>query len=153
MKPNVKLISVRFLICLTVVLACSGLGGCGMSKAEKSAEQVLAKHFRMISTNGFDSAVSNYGIEFFQNTTPEEWTRILQRLNAKVGNYQSHTVTRWRVYTTAGGFGSGTTVLLQCQVNYSRSSIQETFRIFKHNGQSEYKIVGHQITGVILPTE
>src|SRR5438876_867339 len=91
-------------------------GGCGFTQGKKDAEAVLARHFQTIATNGFDTAMADYGATFFQKTTKEEWTKALTKLSSKLGTYQSHTLTGWRVFKNAGMTGAGTTVSLLCLV-------------------------------------
>jgi hypothetical protein len=136
---------------LSAVLLLSG--GCGITKGKKDGEAVLTRHFQTIATNGFDTALTDYGAQFFQKTSKDEWRKALSKLNEKLGTYQSHTVTGWRVFQNAGTFGSGTTVSLQCQVNYSKHQATESFTLFKALGASDYKIVGHQINSTALLTE
>src|SRR5882762_4191264 len=130
------------LVFSAVLLLC---GGCGITKGKKDGEAVLARHFQAIATNGFDTALTDYGAQFFQKTSQDEWRKALTKLSEKLGTYQSHTVTGWRVFKNAGITGSGTTVSLQCQVNYSKHPATENFTLFKAIGASDYKIVGHQI--------
>ncbi|HWW03461.1 MAG TPA: hypothetical protein VNZ64_27410 [Candidatus Acidoferrum sp.] len=137
----------------TLVLCFAVLTGCGITNAKENANKVLTRHFQTISTNGFDEALAGYGNQFFQKTTKDEWSKALARLTSKLGTYQNHTITGWRAFTQAGTFGAGTTVTLQCQVNYSKHSAQETFTLFKGVTDSDYKIIAHQIDGAALLTE
>ena len=133
--------------------ACVFLAGCGFMQPKQGAEKVLARHFQTIATNGYNAAMADYGAQFFQKTTKEEWSKTLARLTTKLGTYQNHTVTGWRVFKKVGIFGAGTTVVLQCQVNYSKYSATESFTLFKGVSDSEYKILGHQINSDGLLTE
>ncbi len=144
-----------FPFCALALLGfCSAaLTGCGIAKAKQDSGKVLARHFLVISTNGYAEALGDYGSQFFQGASKEEWKEALARLTAKLGEYQGHTITAWRVFTKAGTVGSGTTVELQCQVTYSKRSANETFTLFKGMTGSEYKIIGHQIDGVALLKE
>jgi hypothetical protein len=127
--------------------------GCGITKGKKDGEAVLTRHFQTIATNGFDTALTDYSAQFFQKTSKDQWRKALTKLNEKLGTYQSHTVTAWRVFSNAGITGSGTTVSLQCQVNYSKYPATESFTLFKAVGASDYKIVAHQINSTALLTE
>src|SRR5689334_5178490 len=102
-------------------------GGCASTQAEKDAHAVRARHLQCLSTNGFDTAMIDYGAQFFQKTTKDEWRKALTKLNDKLGTYQSHTVSGWRVFKNAGTSGAGTTVSLECQVTYSKHSATEGF--------------------------
>ena len=150
MKMPARLQLFGFLL-LTSWLLC--LAGCGITKSKQDADMVLTRHFQAVSTNDLVAALNDYGSQFFQGTSKEEWRKVLSRLNAKMGAYQSHTITGWRSFTKAGSFGSGTTVTLQCQVIYARHSAKETFTLFKGLTDSGYKIIAHQIDGAALLTE
>ncbi len=134
-------------------IACLLLGGCGITQSKADGEAVLTRHFQTIATNGFDKAIADYSPQFFQKTTKDEWTKALTKLSSKLGAYQSHTVTGWRVFKNAGTTGAGTTVSLQCQVTYSKHTAMESFTIFKGSSDSNYKITGHQINSTALLTE
>jgi hypothetical protein len=133
-----------------VVACCAVFCGCGITKSKNEADAVLTRHFETISTNGFTTALSDYGGGFFQNTTKEEWSKVLARFISKVGTYRSHTIVGWRSFSNYGGAGSGTRVSLQCQVVYSKRAVQETFTLFKGVTDSDYKIIGHQIDAAAL---
>jgi hypothetical protein len=137
------------LIAVTTLLA----NGCGFMQGKKDAEAVLTRHFQTISTNGFDTAMADYGPQFFQSTTKEEWTKALAKLGGKLGTYQKYTVTAWRVFANAGSTGTGTTVSLECEVTYSKHAATESFTLYKGIGDSGYKIVGHKINSLALLTE
>ena len=142
------------IVAVTLLALASVLsGGCGFTQGKKDAEAVLARHFQTIATNGFDTAMADYGATFFQKTTKEEWTKALTKLSSKLGTYQSHTLTGWRVFKNAGMTGAGTTVSLQCQVTYSKHSATESFMLFKGVSDSDFKILGHNINSTALLTE
>jgi len=144
---RIKIQTPSGLLLPTIILAvvCAFLGGCGFAQSKKDGEKLLAKHFQTISTNGYDAAMADYGAPFFQKISKDEWGKTLARLASKLGTYQSHTITGWRVFKNAGTFGAGTTVSLQCQVTYSKYSATESFTLFKGITDSDYKIVGHFI--------
>jgi hypothetical protein len=129
------------------------LAGCGLTQGKKDAETVVARHFQMIATNGFDAAMADYSPVFFTHTTKAEWTKALTNINRKLGTYQNYTVSGWRVYENASTTGSGTTVLLQCEVVYAKFPATENFTLFKGLADSGYKIVGHHIESQGLLTE
>ena len=129
------------------------LVGCGFTQGKKDAEAVLTRHFQTIATNGFDTAMADYGTQFFQKTTKDEWTKALTKLSSKLGTYQSHTVTGWRTFKKAGTSGAGTTVSLQCQVTYFKHTATESLTLFKGVSDSDYTIVGHNINSTALLTE
>ena len=142
------------IVAVTLLALASVLsGGCGFTQGKKDAEAVLTRHFQTIATNGFDTAMADYGATFFQKTTKDEWTKALTKLSGKLGSYQSHTVTGWRVFKNAGMAGAGTTVSIQCHVTYSKHSATESFMLFKGVSDSDYKILGHNINSTALLTE
>lgn len=147
--------SKRFLLAAIsqLVIVCALLTGCGFKQSKKAAEAVVARHFQTIATNAFAGAMADYSTQFFQKTTKDDWSKTLSRLSDKLGAYQSHTVTSWRVFKKSGSSGAGTTVLLQCQVNYSKHSATESFTLFKGLLDPDYKILGHNINSPGLLTE
>ena len=150
MKTSTRYILAAALLTILSLLLC----GCGFTKAKKDGEAVLTRHFQTIATNGFDTAIADYGTQFFQKTPKDEWMKAMTNLNKKLGTYQSHSVTGWRVFKNSGGtLGAGTTVSLQCQVNYSKHPATESFTLFKGTGDSDYKIVGHNVNSTALLTE
>jgi len=148
-----KISTRQFLAVALFAFAALLAGGCGFTQGKKDAEAVLIRHFQAIATNGFDTAMADYGTSFFQKTTKDEWTKALTGMSRKLGTYQSHTVTGWRMFKKAGTTGAGTTVSLQCQVTYSKHKATESFSLFKGVLDSEYKIVGHQINSTALMIE
>jgi len=147
-----RLIQSRLIVVLFVCLL-SAVAGCGFMQSKTDAEKVLTRHFQTIATNGYDTAMTDYGSLFFQKTTKDEWTKALEKLNAKLGSYQSHSIASWRVFKNAGATGAGTTVSLQCQVTYSKHSATENFTLVRGLTDSDYKIVGHFINSIALLTE
>jgi hypothetical protein len=153
LPTRVKTAASNFFAVLLMAFVALLVGGCVFTQGKKDAEAVLTRHFQTIATNGFGLAMADYGAQFFQKTTKDEWTRALTKLSSKLGTYQSHTITNWRVFKNAGLTGAGTTVSLECQVTYSRHPATESFTLFKGVMDSEYKIVGHNINSTALLTE
>ena len=108
--------SLRVLTAVCAVLGCALLNGCGMGKAKKDAETVVARHFAAIATNGYAQAAADYGPEAFQKTTREQWVEMQPKITAKLGNYVSHTTRLGKVNIKGGTSGSRSTVVLTCQV-------------------------------------
>ena len=128
-----------------LLIGCVAIGGCGFTQSKQDAEKVLARHFQAVATNGYDSAIGDYGAQFFQKTTKDEWSETLARLNGKLGGFQGYSVDGWRVFKNASTSGAGTTVSLHCLVTYSRYAATESFTLFKGTSDSDYRIVGHAI--------
>src|SRR4051812_26892266 len=135
----------RFIQMLPGILLVAVLCGCGLTQAKQDGEKLVASHFQMIATNGYEAVTSQYGNQFFQQMPRNEWSTTLVQVTRKLGQYEQHSVNGWRVFKGANTFGAGTTVALQCQVKYSKYSAVENFTLFKGATDSEYKIIGHHI--------
>jgi hypothetical protein len=146
--PKLPLVAIALFI-----LAFLLLGGCGFTQGKKDAEAVLVRHFQAVSTNGFSAALADYGAQFFQNTTKDQWAKVLAKLSDKLGAYQGHTVTGWNVASDMGTGGTTTIVSLQCQVTYSKQTATESFTLRKGVADADYKIIGHQISSAALLTD
>ncbi len=142
MKTSTRLLLVRI---TQLLIGCEAIGGCGFQQSKQDAEKVLARHFQAVATNGYDSAMGDYGAQFFQKTTKDEWSQTLARLSGRLGAFQGYSVGGWQVFKNAGTFGAGTTVSLKCQVTYAKYPATESFTLFKGTSDSDYKIVGHSI--------
>lgn len=138
MKPD-RLIRFPALTCLVL------LAGCGFGQSRQAAEKVVTAHYQAISTNGYNSLLSNYGSQFFAKTKREEWAQTLKLLGTKLGSFQSHRITEWNVQkgTSAGGFE--TYVKIAVQSTYSKYPAQEHFTLFKGPKDKDFKIIGHDI--------
>jgi hypothetical protein len=119
-------------LCVAAML----LSACG-SQSRKDAEKVLARHFQALATNGYDTALADYGAPMFEKISREEFGKML----AGFGPYRSHVLRGGRVFKDA----SGTTVSLECNVVYAKSSATEVFFIFKGLTNSDYKIMNHAV--------
>ena len=135
---------------LATVVFGAALCGCGIKQSKDDSDKVLAHHFQTVATNGYTEALTDYDPRFFQTITKEEWSKMLAKMNAKLGTYQSYSIVGWRSFSNYGGNGSGTHVSLQCQVVYSKHSTQESFVLFKGLTDSDYKIIEHHIDGAAL---
>lgn len=122
------------------------LTGCGLTQSKQEAEKIVAKHFQIISTNGFDAALSDYGRQFFVKTSKEQWSAVLSRVSSKLGKFQHYVIISWLASKNAGIAGSGTYVELKCQTSYSLYTAQERFTLFKSAEDSDYKIIAHNIS-------
>lgn len=143
----------RSIAIFILALSCAVLGGCGFIQSKKDAEKVLARHFQTLATNGYDAALADYSDEFFKVTPKDRLTKLLRDESAKLGTYQSHTITSWNIFKKAGTDGTGTTVSIQCKVIYSKQSATESFKLFKGTGDSDFKIISHKINSTALLME
>lgn len=127
-------------------LACGLLlVGCGFQQSQEDAEKVVSRHFQAISTNGYVSALDNYATQFLVKTPREEWIKTLQNVSNRLGHFQAYTVSRQQVRKDASTFGSGTTVSILVNSKYSKHSAKEQFTLVKPRGESDFRILGHQI--------
>jgi len=143
-------IPVRTIMVMAVIACCAALCGCGIKQSKDDSDKVLAHHFQAVATNGYTEALTDYDPQFFQTITKEEWSKMLAKMNAKLGTYQSYSIVNWRSFSNYGGSGSGTHVSLQCQVVYSKHTTQESFTLFKGLTDSGYKIIEHHVDGAAL---
>jgi len=121
------------------------LVGCGFTAAKQAGEKLIADHFQAIGTNGYAAAMTNYGAQFFAQTSRDEWVKTLEKVGAKLGQFQNYTIVNWNVHKGAGTTGSGTTVRLTVSSKYSKYPAQEQFVLFKGSKDTEFKILGHHI--------
>ena len=92
-----------------------------------------------------DAAMDFYGADFFAATEPDEWKNILRSLNGKLGEIQSFEMVDWNVSSTAGS-GGGTYAVLIYRTNRTKYRAQETLTLTKRPGDTEFKVVAHNIT-------
>ena len=129
----------------TAGVLCALTASCGLSKARDDAEKVLARHFQMISTNGYGAAMTDYGGQFFARTGRDQWEETLRGITSKLGPFRGYMITQWGVSRRAGGVGAGLYVRLVCQDPYGESVAAEDFTLLKGPGESEFKIIAHHI--------
>lgn len=127
------------------IICCALLAGCGLGQSKKAAENVVARHFQAIATNGYAAAVADYGSQFFQKTTREQWIEMQAKMGAKLGDYVSHTTRLRKLHRKTGTSGSTTTVVLSCEVTYSKHAATETFTLVKGLLDGDFKIIGHNV--------
>ncbi len=112
---------------------------------QRDAEKVVARHFDALATNGFTTALEDYGDRFFQHTTRSDWAQQLGQLGAELGTFNGYTVSRRTVTRTTGASGVDTKVSLLCDVNYSKGSAAEEFTLAKGRNDADYRIIAHKI--------
>jgi hypothetical protein len=130
------------------IVGCVLFSGCGLGKAEKDAENVVARHFQAIATNGYAEAVAEHAPQAFQKMTREQWIEKEPEFYDKLGTYVRHKTRFDRLQKTGGSSGSTTVVLLTCQVEYSKHSATEYFTLLKGPTDRDFKIVGHTFSSV-----
>jgi hypothetical protein len=126
---------------LLLVLALA-LAGCGFMKAKEDAELTVARHFEAIASHSERDVLAGYDAQFFSVVPREEWAKRLSAVDAKLGQYQSHTVASWKVNSS---LGAGTHVTLTCNVRYTKHTATEAMELYRANDEDEFKIVKHGI--------
>ena len=130
------------------------LAGCGFAASKQAGEALIANHFQAIGTNGYSAALANYGAQFFSKTSPDEWTKMLEKVGSKLGQFQNYAIVNWNVHKGASTTtGSGTTVRITVNSTYSKYPAQEQFVLFKGSNDAEFKILGHHISSTGLLKE
>ncbi len=121
------------------------VAGCGLVQDTQDAEKVVAHHFQLLATNGVETALADYGDDFFKGTSREKWRGTLKQVDDKLGTFENYSTLNWNVSKNAGTTGSVTTVELICHVKYSRQEAQETFKLAKKDAETQFKIIAHRI--------
>ena len=138
-----------------ILIGCALFSGCGPGKTAKDAEKVIARYFQAIATNDYTAAMADYSPLAYQEMTAEQWVEMQAKKAAKLGTYVSHAPKLFRV--TRGGTRATrarTTVVIICQVTYSKRSAKETFTLVRQDTYtlargrviSDFKIVDHNVS-------
>ncbi|HKP61856.1 MAG TPA: hypothetical protein VJV78_34230 [Polyangiales bacterium] len=137
-----QLLVACFLSLLTVV-SCAG------QSDKQQAEQVLARHFDMRAHSAYDAALADYDDRFFEQVTRSEWRSALASVASKLGPFQGYDVmVDERQQRQLAG--PGTYLKYKCKVTYSKHSSMETLYLFRREGATKFKILGHQIDSLGL---
>src|SRR5690348_6724333 len=103
-----RLACLPFTLCVTLI--CLLLSGCGFKQARLDAEAMLNQHFRSEAAGDTNAVIADYGPAFFQKISAKQWSADWAKVTDKLGTYQSHSMTGWRVFKNSSTSGSGTTV-------------------------------------------
>lgn len=118
--------------------------GCAHAKEKEVAEKCLDRHFAALKSRTFEAALADYDNQFFSEVTRAEWRVALTSVVEKLGSFRSYKVTSSGLsYKQVAGPGSY--LRYQVAVTYSKHPSDETFYLFRKEGSTQYKIVGHQI--------
>ncbi|MDD5070767.1 MAG: DUF4019 domain-containing protein [Candidatus Omnitrophica bacterium] len=120
------------------------VSGCQSLPTKDLAQITVDKYFKEIASKNIDSVLTLYGEQFFKVTDRNQWRATLLKLVSTMGNYQSHKLQNFRVYSGESQTGFGTFMIMTFSVKYSRFSSTETFTLIKDPEQ--YKIIGHNIS-------
>jgi hypothetical protein len=113
----------------------------------------VAHHFAAVAAHQYDSALADYGEEFFAKVSREEWPKTLAQVEAKLGTFQKYEVAGWHMKSQFGTSGSGTRVELECRVAYARYAAEEKFVLFRTDDDQPFQIVKHGISSEGLSKE
>lgn len=127
-------------LCLLVFTL--SLTACGFMKAKEDAELAVARHFEAIASHSEPTVLAGYDEQFFSVVPREEWAKRLAMVEAKLGQYQSFSVTSWKVNSV---MGRGTHVSATCNVKYAKHTATEAMVLFRANDDAEFKIIKHGI--------
>jgi hypothetical protein len=120
------------------------LVGCAQAEDRRTAELVLGRHFDALRHRRYEAALANYDKHFFTEVTRAEWQHGLAAVVEKLGTFRSYEVSGFGP-TGKRLAGPGTYLRFVCQVTYAKSISEETFYVFRKQGKSKFKIIGHQI--------
>ena len=140
-----QLLVVCFLSLLAVV-------SCATQSDKQQAEPVVARHFDMRAHSAYDALLADYDDRFFEHVTRSEWRSALASVAGKLGPFQGYEVMvdepeRRQIA------GPGTYLKYKCKVTYSKHSSMETLYLFRKEGATKFKILGHQIDSLGLSSK
>ena len=119
-----------------------GLTACGFVKAKEDAEHTVTRHFEAVASHSTEAVLAGYDEQFFAVVPREEWTRRLATVEAKLGPYQSFSVSNWNIHSS---LGAGTHVKLTCNVKYAKYTATEAMELFRANDDQPFTILKHGI--------
>jgi len=129
---------------LLVSVALAWLVGCAEDEDRRAAERVLVHHFDALVRRSYESALTDYDDRFYEGVTRSEWRSALADVVNKLGAFQRYDVSAFGLaYRKLAG--PGTYLRFQCKVTYSKHTAEETFYLYRKQGSSKFKILGHQI--------
>lgn len=118
--------------------------GCTRDPDRTAAEQLLDQHFDALKHRTYEAALKNYDKHFFSEVSRPEWQHGLATVVDKLGTFRSYDVGTFGMAFKKVA-GPGKYVRLVCTVTYSKHTSEETFYMFRKQGSTRFKIVGHQI--------
>lgn len=130
---------------LALSLAAVLLTGCGISKAKNEAEPVAQAYFECIKGGDCEAALDLFSAQFYEQTPRDEWQRMIEKVQEKLGDLQSYELVQWSVFRGSKGGLTGTMVQLQYQATYEEHPAQVSVVVHKPVGGSGFKIRGMNI--------
>ncbi len=131
----------------------SALAGCGVTTAQRNAEDVADLHFQGIQKGNWNYVLAQYDPTFFFATSAPQWKATLVEMQHRLGNYQSRALTAAARQTYAGVAGTEERTMLTYKVRYTNGEIQETFGFVDRTGEGSPQIVTHSFRSANNPRE
>ena len=138
----------RTFLVASLVLA-SFAARCAEREEKQVATSALDRHFGALQRRSFEAALANYDDHFFTQTTRSEWRNALASVVEKLGTFRKYEILASGL-TYKKVAGPGAYLRYRVAVTYSKSPSIETFYLFRREGDSGYRIVGHQIDAEAL---
>jgi hypothetical protein len=129
---------------VATTLGLLGVIGCGAHDDKQDAARVLDHHFDALAHERYDAALADYDDRFFIDTTRAEWRNALASVTAKIGRVQRYDVTVDGIEGKQTA-GPGTYLKFKCKVTYAKHTSEETFYLFRREGATQFRILGHEI--------
>lgn len=139
-----KLIVIPVFVIIVLVML-----GCGIKQDKSVAESLASDLFEAIKVGDIEKALTFYSPEFLQHIPQEEWESILNSLDSKLGSFQSYELVTWHYKKQLHTSGTGTIIVLQYKVTYSKYPATEVLTLFRPVG-GRFQILGHQISSIGL---
>lgn len=137
---------VRAILISAMVLS---LAACSFAESMDAAEQSANVLYHTVATGDMDAVMDLYSDRFYQETSREEWHRILRGVHDRLGDYQGHELVNWKIWTGVSTEVTGTPTTLVYNVQYSKYDATEQLVFLATNPP---KLVGHHFNskGLLL---
>ncbi len=129
------------LLCVFSLLLCS----CMVGREKERAEAVVFSYHYRLQQNDLEGLLNLFSKDFFHATPREKMSLILKNINAKLGKFQSFTLSTWNVKANMSTAGSGRIVTLVYDVKYEKQNAVETFVLVEPFGSDSMLIQGFDI--------
>lgn len=116
------------------------LGACSVAESKKGAQQTADTLYHTLAAGDMEAVMDLYSDRFYQETSREEWRKILNELHERLGDYQTHELVNWKVWTGVSAELTGTVTTLVYHVEYSKYDATEQLTFL---GSSRPQLVGH----------
>lgn len=135
---------------IVVLLILVFSSGCGFTEAKQNGAALADTYFEIAAKEDTAAVLDLYDDAFYSATPRQKWQDMYERIHAKLGKPNSHTLQNWNVNNFAGTAGSGQYVTLVYKVEYERASGVETIGVFIPSGSRQARIRGHNFNSDAL---